>query len=357
MFINKKNDIICNIKSNFIFTFIIFSVFLILSIDVASNTQLGWDAQNYFFEKVINFNEQKNFNEFRSNGAAHYPHLLEFLWSFFWKIHIFNDGQEYLGRIFFIYIYLLSIIYLVNNLVIKDSFKIFFFLLLVILSYKSIYFNGNLEILAFSLFVILSVDLSIIINQKNYVPYIPRILLTILCLVWTKNESTILVLINLIIFYFFYPFKKKIILNYLLIPFVFMVLLRLFFNHYYKFDVVDYQLSKTLTLDINYLFKGFVIISEELVKGLFKNIILLISLLFIALNIFSKKKNIFYKFQLIQSLFFIIFLYCAFLFNLPDVEWQTKVSIDRVLFVLSGSLFISFKFYLDRELKFLKVQF
>ena len=357
IFINKSNDIFYKIKNNFLFTLIIFAVFFILSIDVASNTQLGWDAQNYFFEKVINFNEQKNFNEFRSNGAAHYPHLLEFLWSFFWKIHFFNSGQEYLGRIFFIYFYLLSIIYLVNNLVIKDSSKIFFFLLLVILSYKSIYFNGNLEILAFSLFLILSIDLSIIINQKNYVPHIPRILLTILCLVWTKNECTVLVFINLIIFYFFYPFKKKIILNYLFIPFMFMVSLRLFFNHYYKFDVVDYQFSKTLSLDINYLFKGFVIISEELIKGLFKNIILLISLLFIGLNIFSKKKNIFYKFQLIQSLFFIIFLYCAFLFNLPDVEWQTKVAIDRVLFVLSGSLFISFKFYLDRELKSLKKQF
>ena len=81
---------------------------------------------------------------------------------------------------------------------------------------------------------------------------------------------------------------------------------------------------------------------------------LLISCLFILLNIFSKKKDIFYKFQLVQSLFFITFLYCAFLFNLPDVEWQTKVAIDRVLFVLSGSLVISFNYYLAREFKFLK---
>lgn len=354
VFINKSNDIFYKIKKNFLFTFIIFSVFLILSIDVASNTQLGWDAQNYFFEKVINFSEQKNFNEFRNNGAAHYPHLLEYLWSFFWKIHIFNYGQEYLGRIFFIYVYLLSIIYLVNNSVIKESFKIFFFLLLVILSYKAIYFNGNLEILAFSLFVILSVDLNIILKKKNYAQHTPRILLTILCLVWTKNESTVIVFVNLIIFYFFYIYKKKNILIYLFTPFVFMVLLRLFFNYYYKFDVVDYQFSKTLNLDINYLFKGVIVISEELVKGLFKNSILLISCLFIFINFFSKKKDLFYKFQLVQSLFFIAFLYCAFLFNLPDVEWQTKVAIDRVLFLLSGSLLISFNYYLVRELKFLR---
>lgn len=354
IFINKSNDMIYKIKNNFLFTFTIFSVFFILSIDVASNTQLGWDAQNYFFDKVINFNDQKSFNEFRNNGAAHYPHLFEYLWSFFWRIHIFNYGQEYLGRIFFIYIYLLSIIYLVNNSVIKESFKIFFFLILVILSYKDIYFNGNLEILAFSLFVILSVDLSIIIKKKNYTQYIPKILFTILCLVWTKNESTVLVFVNLIIFYFFYPYGKKNILIYLFIPFISVVLLRLFFNYYYKFDVVDYQFSKTLNFDINYLLKGVVIISEELMKGLLKNLILLISCLFILLNIFSKKKNIFYKFQLVQSLFFITFLYCAFLFNLPDVEWQTKVAIDRVLFVLSGSLVISFNYYLAREFKFLK---
>ena len=201
IFLNKTNDIIYKLKNNFLFTFVIFSVFLILSIDVASNTQLGWDAQNYFFEKVVNFNEQKSFNEFRNNGAAHYPHLLEYLWSFFWKIHTFNYGQEYLGRIFFIYIYLLSIIYLVNNSSIKESFKILFFLLFVILSYKDIYFNGNLEVLAFSLFIILSVDLSTILNEKKYTQHVPRILLTILCLVWTKNESTVVVFINLIIFY------------------------------------------------------------------------------------------------------------------------------------------------------------
>lgn len=352
IFINKSNDIIYKIKNNFLFTLIIFSVFFILSIDVVSNTQLGWDAQNYFFEKVINFNEQKSFNDFRNNGAAHYPHLFEYLWSFFWKIHIFNYGQEYLGRIFFIYIYLLSLIYLVNNSVIKESFKIYFFLLLVIFSYKDIYFNGNLEILAFSLFVILSVDLSIIIKEKNYLNQIPRILFTIFCLVWTKNESTVLVFINLIIFYFFYPYRKKNILTYLFIPFVSIVLLRLFFNYYYKFEVVDYQFGKTLNFDLSYLVKGAIVISEELIKGLFKNLILLISFLFIIINIFSKKKNIFHNFQLVQSLFFIIFLYCAFLFNLPDVEWQTKVAIDRVLFVLSGNLLISFNYYLARELKF-----
>jgi hypothetical protein len=135
------------------------------------------------------------------------------------------------------------------------------------------------------------------------------------------------------------------------VPFVSIVLLRLFFNYYYKFDVADYQLSKTLTFDINYLLKGVIVISEELIKGLFKNLILLISYIFIILNFFSKKKNIFYNYQLVQSLFFIIFLYGAFLFNVPDVEWQTKVAIDRVLFLLSGSLLISFNYYLARGLK------
>ena len=65
IFVNKKNDFLFKVKDNFLFTFTIFCVFFILSIDVASNAKLGWDAQNYFFEKVINFNEQKTFNEFK----------------------------------------------------------------------------------------------------------------------------------------------------------------------------------------------------------------------------------------------------------------------------------------------------
>jgi hypothetical protein len=352
IFINKKNDILFKVQDNFLFTFTIFCVFFILSIDVASNTKLGWDAQNYFFEKVINFNEQKTFNEFKDNGAAHYPHLSEYLWSFFWKIHSFNYGQEYLGRIFFIYIYLLSIVYLVNNSILKESFKIFAFLFLIILSYKPIYFNGNLEILAFSLFIILSVDLSVILKKKNYLDHLPRILLTILCLVWTKNESVVLVFINLIIFYFFYPYKKRFTLVYLLIPFIFFVSLRLFFNNYYAFNVPDYQLHKTLDFSFEYLLKGIVLISEEFIKGLFKNLILVISYIFIIFNIALKNKDIFHRFQAVQGLFFVIFLYSAFLFNLPDVEFQTKASIDRVLFILSGSLLISFNSYLARVFKF-----
>ena len=353
IFVNKKNDFLFKVKDNFLFTFTIFCVFFILSIDVASNAKLGWDAQNYFFEKVINFNEQKTFNEFKDNGAAHYPHLSEYLWSFFWKIHSFNYGQEYLGRIFFIYIYLLSIVYLVNNSILKDSFKIFAFLFLIILSYKPIYFNGNLEILAFSLFIILSVDLSIILRKKNYLDHLPRILLTILCLVWTKNESVVLVFINLIIFYFFYPYKKRFTLVYLLIPFILFVSLRLFFNNYYAFNVPDYQIHETLDFSFEYLLKGIVVISEEFIKGLFKNLILLISYIFIIFNIVLKNKDIFHRFQAVQGLFFVIFLYSAFLFNLPDVEFQTKASIDRVLFILSGSLLISFNSYIARVFKFL----
>lgn len=354
IFINKKNDIFFKIKDNFLFSFTIFCVFFILSVDVSSNVMLGWDAQNYFFEKVINFNEQKTFNEFKDNGAAHYPHLSEYLWSFFWKIQSFNYGQEYLGRIFFIYVYLISIVYLVNNSILKESFKIFAFLFLIFLSYKSIYFNGNLEILAFSLFVILSVDLNIILRKKNYLHYLPRILFTILCLIWTKNESVVLVFINLIIFYYFYPFNKRFTLVYLFIPFIFFVFLRLFFNNYYAFNVPDYQLYKTLDFNFEYLLKGIVLISEEFIKGLFKNLIFLISYIFIILNIARKNKDIFHLFQAVQGLSFVIFLYCAFLFNLPDVEFQTKASIDRVMFVISGSLLISFNYYSARQFKFLK---
>jgi hypothetical protein len=156
------------------------------------------------------------------------------------------------------------------------------------------------------------------------------------------------------IFYFFYPYNKKLFLVSICIPFIFLFFFRLLFNNYYEFNVPDYQLHETLDFSFEYLLNGTVLISEELVKGLFKNLILFISYIFIILNIILKRKDIFYRFQATQGLFFVIFLYCAFLFNLPDVELQVKASLDRVLFVLSGSLLISFNYYLAREFKFLK---
>ena len=354
IFINKKNDIFFSVKNNLLFFCTFFLVFFILSTDVASNSKLSWDAQNYFFEKVIIFKEQFSFDELKNNGAAHYPHLSEYLWSFFWTVSSLNNGQEYLGRIFFIYVYLLSIIYLVNHSSIKENFKIFFFLFVVIISYKSNYFSGNLETLAFSLLIILSVDVNKILIRKDFENKIPKILLTIFCLVWTKNELVLIVFINLFLFWIFSRYKKNKIVIYLFIPFLFFILTRFLFNFYYGFEGVDYQFNETLNFSIDYLIRGILLITEEMVKGIFKNLILLFSLIFIISNFIAEKKNIFYKFQLVQGLLYLIFIYIAFLFNMPNVEFQVKSSIDRVMFIFSGSLLVSINYFLITRFKFLR---
>ena len=77
----------------------------------------------------------------------------------------------------------------------KELPKVFLFV--VIISYKSNYFIGNLETLAFSLLIILSVDVNKILIRKDFENKIPKILLTIFCLIWTKNELVLIVFINL----------------------------------------------------------------------------------------------------------------------------------------------------------------
>ena len=78
------------------------------------------------------------------------------------------------------------------------------------------------------------------------------------------------------------------------------------------------------------------------------------SLIFIISNFIAEKKNIFYKFQLVQGLLYIIFIYIAFLFNMPNVEFQVKSSIDRVMFIFSGSLLVSINYFLITRFKFLR---
>ena len=129
---------------------------------------------------------------------------------------------------------------------------------------------------------------------------------------------------------------------------------RFLFNFYYGFEGVDYQFNETLNFSIDYLIRGILLITEEMVKGIFKNLILLFSLIFIISNFIAEKKNIFYKFQLVQGLLYLIFIYIAFLFNMPNVEFQVKSSIDRVMFIFSGSLLVSINYFLITRFKFLR---
>ena len=68
------------------------------------------------------------------------PHLGAFLWSFFWKFP--HNNYEYLGRIFYVFFYVLAIISFSNCLKTETFEKLIFSILLISLTYNYELFSG-----------------------------------------------------------------------------------------------------------------------------------------------------------------------------------------------------------------------
>ena len=78
---------------------IFYIVFLSLSLDLAVNLKLGWDAQNYWIIKSLNFIHGGSVQDLQDLPRPDYPYFGSYLWAVFSTISIFD--YEYFGRIFY----------------------------------------------------------------------------------------------------------------------------------------------------------------------------------------------------------------------------------------------------------------
>ena len=91
-----------NVKLIFLFIFV-----LVFSFDLANNLKLGWDAQNFWIFKTLNFIDGGDVYNLKNFPRQEYPFLGPFIWAIYTKISFLE--HEYLGRIFYIFLYCLSI--------------------------------------------------------------------------------------------------------------------------------------------------------------------------------------------------------------------------------------------------------
>ena len=109
--------------------------------------------------RAITNHIKKEFNNFD------YPHLGSFIWSFFWQ---FPFGHyEYLGRIFYVFLYVLSVFSISNSLKLETYEKIIFSILLILLTYNYKLFSGLQDIVIFSVILLFS-RFAFIIFQKTH---------------------------------------------------------------------------------------------------------------------------------------------------------------------------------------------
>lgn len=348
IFITKKNDLLLNFKASFLnikFIFIFF-IFFSLSIILINNIELSWDAQNYNILKVYHFYNEEDFIGLANLPASHYPHLGQYFWAFFWKISLFKN--EYSGRLFFIFINIFSIFFICELIKKNDFYKIIFSFLCIILTFSKTIFSGGLEILSFSYLAFLSF-FAYNFYKNNILKGVDILFIFLLIniLLWIKNESA---LIGLIILLPVFLRTKKIIFKkkaYLLILIVVAFFIRFLLLKYYDFKIDDYQLAETTKIDLNLFLKNIKIITFYFLINVIKNPYFLLSYLFLLIFIKTFAKN--FSIILYVSLLHVIFIYFAFMFNLPNVEWQTRVAMDRILYS-TGSFFLMLFVFLANKI-------
>ena len=169
--------------------------------------------QNFFwFLKTINFYQDNSLLNLEKIPATDYPHLGSYIWSFFWRFPF--GSYEYLGRIFYVFLYIISIFYFCEIFKSNETYKLILSSLVILTTFDIELFNGNQEIIIFSLMLIaakLSYEL-VSKKIKNPNSHIIFLLLSFNAALWIKNEGLFLLgfifVYNLVFWKFKFQTKK-----------------------------------------------------------------------------------------------------------------------------------------------------
>lgn len=359
-YLNYKNiyyELISKVNFSLKIFFLIINLFFFFN--TSYNLELGWDALNIWIFKVNNFYNGNNYFFLFSEDFTHknYPHLGSYAWAFFWKNSLIQ--KEYLGRLFYDYIYLLSIFILIDSFKkISNFYKlIIVFIIITSAIYYQNEFNGYQEYLLFSLLIFCG-KLFLIINSEKKLKYtnflfFGLILLTII-IPWIKNEGIFYSLFIGLIFLLTNQssFKKKTFI----VAIAINIIIQIFIIKYF-FSVSNiFQFS----LDIDNLLKNFhykelfLRLSSTTLYLLYASTKYLLVLFNIMIIIYIIKKKIFlknFKYFFIFFLLNLLFIYSIYLYTPHDLIWHLQTSIRRLVFQTSGFYFLLFVELFNEKLK------
>ncbi len=333
-YINKeKNDIIF---------FLIISLCIFFSF--SNSLKFEWDGIAHWFFKTKLFYDGYSIDNIKNLPAPMYPHLGTYLWAFFWKNSIIE--YEYLGRLIYIFIYLLAIfsiccsVFNYRNLNNFLSFPIILFF--IILTYDEYLFGGYQEYLLFSFITFISkLILNIIDNNSSSIKQLFILVLTGNLLIYFKDEGIFYLLIIFFIFQFYVKNNSQKIF------FVSSTIILIFIQFFLEKNIIqvygfqeELEINFDYILNLNFLIANSILIFKYIAISFLKYPLWIIT--FIAAYIlfkdkFDQKKMIF--------LFFIAFSILAFYFLIYTIhphssEFLMKVTLDRLLFQTSGFFII-----------------
>ena len=334
VFILKEKE---KIKINFnLKNFLIFIYIFIISIVLAYDLQLGWDAKFFWFLKTINFYQDNSLLNLEKLPATDYPHLGSYIWSFFWRFPF--DSYEYLGRIFYVFLYILSIFYFCEIFKSNETYRLILSSLIILTTFDIELFNGNQEIVIFSLMLVAAKLSYELVTKKIKSPtdHLIFLLLSFNAALWVKNEGLFLLGFILFIILFFgkLNLKQK---KFILLGSALLIIARFIIFYFLNTELESFQFEKTFSYSFfeNLLFNLKTISFYSIVYSLSLPLILL-SLITLLLNIYLFKIDKIQLFIIFYLILNVLFIFAAFMFTMEDVEWQVRVGLKRVMFESSG---------------------
>jgi hypothetical protein len=325
-------------KKNYFFLIFLLFVF-ILSTQIAQNPRLEWDAAVNWIFKTKNFYDGYDFSNLKNiPGIIAYPHLGSYGWALLWKNSLIN--YEYTGRIFYIFIYLISIFFIINNYNFKLLLKITIVFITTAITFDHSLFSGYQEPLMFALII----SLFFLINKANSFNKLNIFhsicILNANLILWVKNEGFVFLLIILSLLLIEKKTDKKIKLLFLF-SFIFLILIKFsVFSIYFKENLIGWKgyeflnLEKSISLEN---LKRLPILFYQLIIVFFKYPIYLIFLLFFFFALAKKK----YKYEHNKYILFFLancLLSILIFFLTDDVKWNfhASVGMDRLMYSTSG---------------------
>ena len=335
-------------KDNQYFFFLFITISLLLFIWIAKISILSWDGAAHWFFKAQNFFQGAEIKNLINLPLSYHPHLGSYVWAFFWKNSLLNI--EYFGRFFFIFIFLISIFSLGQQLNKNYTHleKILITSVFIYLTTDISLFGGYQEYLVFFIFFIISRIFFFLKKNKmllecnNVIKFIiPCVVLITNLVLWVKQEGFFYYLfLNLI---FLIHFKIKTLykfLHILIFSFVLFVNIFLKINFYETFEFSQSAESNFYYLVNNFnsfvIFNKIILISKYVLISFFKYpiwIILLLSslILFFKYNFF---KNHYYLFSIFIICF--SFIYYIYIQVQSDINYELSLSLSRLLFPITG---------------------
>ena len=339
-FLFNFNNYIFFFKKNKTYFFLFFLINFFLFLSIAQISILTWDGAAHWFFKAQNFYQGGEYKNLANLPMNYYPHLGSYVWAFFWKNSFLKI--EYFGRFFFIFIFIVSIFslgqQLNKNFSILEKLIITFFL--IALSTNIFLFGGYQEYLIFFILFVFSRLFFLLQKNGQFSNFIMTLLLlTNNLLLWVKQEGFFYyIFLNLIFIFhlknkFYYRFYYSVIsLLFLLI----FICIKIYFFGSFRFNENIIHPNLFDNYNVIILFNKIIMIMKYILISFFKYPIWIIIILSSIILFF--KYNFFSKFYFLYTFAFLSFLLIFFIYiqTKEDLSWLLPLTLNRLIFPISG---------------------